>query len=201
MVADELRARGHEVLAPDLPLDDPGATCAERVAPALAALDAAEGRPSPVVVVGHSMGSGYVPGVRAAWPDAVEVHLCPGLGPLREGFPWPAAGPDGRSSWEPEQAVRALYGRLSPEQAQLLAGRLRPMAPPPDRRARSAPRVRPPVVVLAAEDELFDPTSEAAKARERLGVEALVIPGGHLPMAEDPVALAVVLDRLANAVT
>jgi pimeloyl-ACP methyl ester carboxylesterase len=54
-------------------------------------------------------------------------------------------------------------------------------------------------VVIAADDELFDPSSERAAARERLGVEPIEIPGGHFPMAEDPFALAALLDQLARS--
>jgi pimeloyl-ACP methyl ester carboxylesterase len=53
-------------------------------------------------------------------------------------------------------------------------------------------------VIIAADDELFDPASERAAARERLGLEPIEIPGGHFPMAEDPAALAAMLDRLAR---
>lgn len=195
LVAAELTARGHEVLAPDLPLHDPAASHAERIRPALEAL---AGAADPVVIVGHSLGSGYVPGVLAARPGALEVHLCPGLGRLREGFPWPSTAEDGTCSWEQAAAVRALYPRLQPERAQALAARLRPMAPPPDRRPRTPPRERPPVVIVAEADELFEVEDEAAAVRDRLGVEPLRIPGGHLPMAEDPVGLAVLLDRIAR---
>src|SRR3954451_16426688 len=52
----QLAARGHAAIAPDLPLDDPAAGYAERIAPALKAL---EGVAGPVVVVGHSVSSGY----------------------------------------------------------------------------------------------------------------------------------------------
>jgi pimeloyl-ACP methyl ester carboxylesterase len=194
-VAAELSARGHRALAPDLPLHDPAATYAARVQPAL---DALQGAVEPVVIVGHSMGSGYVPGVRAAWPQALEVHLCPGLGPLRDGFPFPQLGADGTCAWAPGAATAALYRRLPADVAAALEARLRPMAPAPDRRPPSPPRTRPPVVILAAEDELFAPASEAQAAQARLGVSPQLIAGGHMPMAEDPIALAGTLDRLAG---
>jgi pimeloyl-ACP methyl ester carboxylesterase len=194
-VAAELSARGHQTVTPDLPLHDPAATYAARVRPAL---DALQGADEPVVVVGHSMGSAYVPGVLAAWPGALEVHLCPGLGPLRAGFPFPPLGADGTCAWAPGAATAALYGRLPADIAAVLEARLRPMAPAPDRRPPSPPRTRPPVVVLAAQDELFAPAAEAQAAQDRLGVAPLLIPGGHMPMAEDPVALAATLDRLAG---
>jgi pimeloyl-ACP methyl ester carboxylesterase len=56
----------------------------------------------------------------------------------------------------------------------------------------------PTVLVYASDDELFEPAWERFMARELLGVEPIEIPGGHFPMAEDPDALARLLDRLAG---
>ena len=52
--------------------------------------------------------------------------------------------------------------------------------------------------IAAVDDEFFEPEWERFVAREMLGVEPIEIPGGHFPMAEDPEALAEVLDRLAR---
>jgi pimeloyl-ACP methyl ester carboxylesterase len=200
-VTEALRAAGHVVVAPDLPFHDPATTFDERIEPALQAI---EGLADPLVVVGHSMGAGYAPSIAASRAGSLLVYLCPGLGPLREGFPWPPSRADGTSAWERDAAIEALYPRLAPEAARRLADQLRPRAPAS--RSRSAistsPRVRPPrratAVVIALDDELFDPSSERAAARERFGVDAIEIPGGHFPMAEDPWALAALLDRLAR---
>ena len=192
-LTERLRVAGHEVVAPDLPFDDPAATFDERVAPALQAI-AALG--DPLVVVGHSMGAGYAPALAAAHEGSLLVQLCPGLGPLREGFPWPPTRADGTSAWERHAALAALYPRLDPAEARRLADRLRPMAGAAGGRPRGL-RAQPSVVVIALEDELFDPSSERVAARERLGVEPIEIPGGHFPMAEDPEALAALLLRLA----
>jgi len=194
-LTEALRAAGHDVVAPDLPFHDPATTFAQRIEPALRAI---EGLADPLVVVGHSMGAGYAPSIAASRAGSLLVHLCPGLGPLREGFPWPPSRADGTSAWERDAAIEALYPRLAPEAARRLADHLRPMAPA----AGGRPRARPPrpatAVVIAIDDELFDPSSERAAARERFGVDAIEIPGGHFPMAEDPVALAVLLDRFAR---
>jgi pimeloyl-ACP methyl ester carboxylesterase len=189
---EPLRARGHEVVAPDLPFHDPATTFDDRIAPALAAI---EGMPDPLVAVGHSMGAGYAPAVAASRPGALLVDLCPGLGPLRAGFPWPPTRPDGTCAWEPDAAIAALYPRLAPDTARHLAAHLRPMAPAAGGHPRAVRR-RETVVIVALDDELFDPSSERTAAREKLGVDALEIPGGHFPMAEDPAALAELLDRL-----
>ena len=199
-----LRERGHPTTAPDLPLHDPGAGFEERTRPAL---DALEGVAGPVVVVGHSMGSAYATLVAAARPDALLVHLCPRRGGLepppgapgtfRKGFPFPADRSDGTSVWEADAAIAAMYGRLPPEQARGLAGRLRPMAPPAGKYPLAGHPDVATELIYASDDEIFEPAWERFMARELLGIEPIEIPGGHFPMAEDPVALADLLDRLA----
>jgi pimeloyl-ACP methyl ester carboxylesterase len=194
-VIEPLRAREHGVVAPDLPFHDPTTTFEERIAPALAAI---ESLPDPVVAVGHSMGAGYAPAIAAGRAGPLVVYLCPALGPLRAGFPWPPTRVDGTCAWERRAAIAALYPRLAPDVAGRLADRLRPMAP----HAGARPSVALPsrrAAIVAADDELFDASSERAAAREKLGVEPIEIPGGHFPMAEDPTGLAAVLDRLARS--
>ena len=199
-----LQMRGHDALAPDLPLHDPQAGFEERARPALQAL---EGVAGPVVVVGHSMASAYAALVAAARPDSLLVHLCPRLSPFapppgapstfREGFPFPANCPDGTSRWEAEAAIGAMYRRLPPETARALALHLRPMAPPAGEYPLPGHPNVPTVLVYAADDEIFEPAWERFMARELLAIEPIEIPGGHFPMAEDPDALAGLLDRLA----
>jgi pimeloyl-ACP methyl ester carboxylesterase len=195
-VTEALRAAGHEVVAPDLPFHDPATTFDERIAPALEAI---ADRADLLVAVGHSMGAGYAPAIAAARAGSVLVYVCPGLGPLREGFPWPPTRPDGTSIWEADDAIAALYPRLAPDVARRLAGRLRPMAPAVGGRRSALPPGQATAVVIGLEDELFDPASERAAARAKLGVEPIELPEGHFPMAEDPAALAALLDRLAAA--
>lgn len=200
-----LKERGHDAVAPDLPLHDPKAGFDERIQPALEALDGVGG---PVVVVGHSQGTAYSSLVAAARPSSLLVHLCPRLGgfepppgapdTFREGVPFPADRPDGTSVWDADTAISALYGRLPPEAARGLAQRLRPMAPPTGDYPLSEHPDVPTELIYAAADELFEPDWERFMARELLGVEPIEIPGGHFPMVEDPEALGDLLDRLAR---
>jgi pimeloyl-ACP methyl ester carboxylesterase len=201
----QLKERGHAVVVPDLPLQDPEAGFDQRIQPALEALDGVDG---PLVIVGHSQGTAYSSLVAAARPDALLVHLCPRLGgfepppggpdPFRQGIPFPQTGPDGTSVWDEEVAMAALYGRVPPPRASMLAGRLRPMAMPRGDYPLPAHPENATVLIYAAEDELFEPDWERFMARELLGVEPIEIPGGHFPMAEDPDALAALLDRLSS---
>jgi len=199
-----LRDRGHEAVAPDLPFHDPEAGWVERVRPALDATVDLEGV---IVVVGHSLASGYAPLVAAARPGALLVHLCPRLGPFqpppggpapfRQGGPSPSQRPDGTTAWDAEAALSAMYARLQPDIARALAQRLRPLAPVPDEYPLSGHPDVATALVYATDDEFFEPDWERFMARELLGIEPIDIAGGHFPMLEDPDGLAALLARLA----
>ena len=201
----ELRARGHEAVAPDMPYGDPEARFEQRIQPALQALEGVSG---PLAVVGHSVSSGHAALVAAARPGSLLVHLCPRLGPFppppgapptfREGFPFPPRNAEGAMVWEPEAAVDAMYPRLDPEVGRQLAQRLRPAIAPPDEFPLAGHPDVPTVLIYATDDEIFEPAWERFMARELLGVDPIEIPGGHFPMVEDPAALADLLDRLVR---
>jgi pimeloyl-ACP methyl ester carboxylesterase len=201
-----LKERGNQVVVPDLPLQDPEAGFDQRIRPALEAVDGVDG---PLVIVGHSQGTAYSTLVAAAKPDALLVHLCPRLGGFepppgapamfRQGIPFPETRPDGLSVWDEDVAIRALYGRVPPPRAGMLAGRLRPMAMPEEEYPLDRPPGNRAVLIYASEDELFEPAWERFMAGEVLGVDPIEIPGGHFPMAEDPEALAELLDRVATS--
>lgn len=197
--------RGHTVVVPDLPLQDPEAGFDERIRPALKALEGVAGA---LIVVGHSQGTAYSSLVAAARRQALLVHLCPRLGGFepppgapemfRQGVPFPETGADGTSVWSEHVAIESLYGRVPPPRAEILAGRLRPMAMPNGDFPLDTHPDNPTVLIYAAEDELFEPDWERFMARELLGVEPIELPTGHFPMAEDPDALAELLDRVAR---
>jgi pimeloyl-ACP methyl ester carboxylesterase len=203
-VTEALEARGHTVTAPELPLHDPAATYEQRIRPVLDALD---GAAEPLVLVGHSQSSSLAALVAAARPVSLVVHLCPRMGTFelpdsaprafREGFPMPPAQPDGTVVWPPETAIEVMYPRLPPETAHELAAHLRPMGmPPDDYPLREHPEVAT-ALIYAANDEFFEPEFERFVAHEVLGIDPIEVAGGHFAMAEDPRALAELLDRLA----
>jgi pimeloyl-ACP methyl ester carboxylesterase len=201
----QLMQRGHQVLVPDLPLQDSEAGFDQRIQPALDAIDGVDG---PLAIVGHSQGTAYSTLVAATRPDALLVHLCPRLGGLeppagapemfRQGVPFPETRPDGLSVWDEEVAVEALYGRVPSPRREMLAGRLRPMAMPEEEYPLEGHPGNRTALIYATEDELFEPAWERFMARQLLGVEPIEIPGGHFPMAEDPGALAELLDRVGR---
>ncbi|MDX6673723.1 MAG: hypothetical protein QOH11_1141 [Solirubrobacteraceae bacterium] len=128
-LVEELRARGHEAEAPDLPYGDPKAGFEQRIQPAVEALEGVSG---PVVVVGHSVSSGYAALVAVGRPGSLLVHLCPRLGradrdsgrPLPDGRrpkgargPARPAGARARGVARPgvtQPAVRAGLARAAP---------------------------------------------------------------------------------------
>src|SRR5437588_2858 len=80
-LVQELLARGHHAVAPDMPYGDPDAGFEQRIRPALQATEHLSG---PLVVVGHSVSSGYAALVAVARPGSLLVHLCPRLGPFQQ---------------------------------------------------------------------------------------------------------------------
>ena len=203
-VAGELRARGHAVVAPDLPLHDPEAGYAARLAPAVALVSGVDG---PVAIVGHSLGSNYA-AVLATEVDAPSVvHLCPRLGGVppppgaprrtRPGFPWPAQDERGGLTWDPETAATRMYAPARPGDCPRLAARLWPLAPAPEAYPLERHPDVPTAVVYAAEDEAFEPAWIRFMARELLGVEPIELAGRPLPDVRGARRLTAVLDDLA----
>jgi pimeloyl-ACP methyl ester carboxylesterase len=203
-VADELRVRGHAVVAPDLPLHDPEAGYARRLAPAVRLLSGIDGA---IVIVGHSLSSDYAAVLATEVHECSVVHLCPRLGGVppppraprrtRPGFRWPAQDDGGGTTWDPQAAATGMYGRLEPALARELAARLRPLAPAPEPFPLTCHPDVPTTVVYAAEDEMFEPAWIRFMARELLGIEPIELPSGHFPMLEMPARLTAVLDDLA----
>jgi pimeloyl-ACP methyl ester carboxylesterase len=150
-----------------------------------------------VVVVGHSLATGYAPLVADAIPAAELVYISPApVGPFgntgapmqasREGFPFPPNRPDGTSVWETDAAMSAMYPRLPEETARMVAACLKPGSNPADAYPLSAPPEVPTTFIYARHDEFFDPEWSRWVAREVAGVEPIEIDSGHFPMVEDP---------------
>jgi pimeloyl-ACP methyl ester carboxylesterase len=201
-----LSARGHDVVAPNMPFDRPQMSYEQRAQPALKALESAG---EEVVVVGHSVASAEAGLVAAGCGARLLVYLCPRLGEFaappdaprvfREGFPFPARRDDGAMVWEPAAAIAAMYPRLDPDIAAHLAARLRPGASPAGSYPLAGPPDLPAALIYTADDEIFNPDWERFVARELLHVEPVEMQGGHFPMIEKPKELAGVLDSLAVA--
>ena len=205
-LTEELEARGHRCLAPELPLDDPNATHLDRARPAL---DSVAGADAPVVVVGHSLAAGVGPVVATYADVALVVHLCPaptglfagvdvGVRPVRRAFDLPPADERGVSVWDPDAAIEAMYARVPPVVARAASTGLRPGSFAPDPYPLDAHPAVPGRVIVATFDEFFDPEWARRVARAVLGTEPVELATGHFPMLEAPVELAASLDELTG---
>jgi pimeloyl-ACP methyl ester carboxylesterase len=206
----ELAGRGFPSVAVDLPADQADAGVDEYADRVVGALRPVGG---PVVLVGHSMGGLTVPVVAARRPVALLVFLCalipdPGRSVAEQqadGLPdmmTPAwrerylprhtVLPDGRTQWPAKPVAEIFYQDCPPADAARAAGQLRPqgMAPLRERTPLAAWPGVPVEYILGQEDRVISPEWSRHTARQRLGVTARELPGGHSPFLARPAALA-----------
>jgi pimeloyl-ACP methyl ester carboxylesterase len=193
LVEAELRERGHDVVAPDLPCEDDSAGLSQYADTVIDAI----GNRTDLVVVAQSAGAFTAPLVC----DRAIVDLLVLVAPL---IPAPGEAPadywthtryldEERGSFDDEVAL--FYQDVPPELAAeaLKRGKAQSEArmsePWP---LRAWPDV-PTRVLLCRDDRLFPPAFIRRVARERLGITPDEIDGGHTPALSRPKELA---DRL-----
>jgi pimeloyl-ACP methyl ester carboxylesterase len=214
LVTPELERRGHRVTAVDLPISDPTAGGA---AYAQAIIDAVDWT-QPPVIVGHSMSGIIVPLVAAERPvqglifvaamlarPGQSVNDQRGIEPIDA--PTTLTNPqftdlgDGVWTIGPETATELFWHDAPPDVAAWATARLRPQAYLA--MTETTPLTAWPSVEVAyvacRDDRATNPAWQLQAARERLGVEPVVIDGGHSPMVTRPAEFAEVLDRLARS--
>ncbi|MFD9003240.1 alpha/beta fold hydrolase [Streptomyces sp. NPDC059582] len=200
-VVSELRTRGHEVVAVDLP----GADAAAGLPEYTDVVTAAIGDHDDVVLVAQSMGGFVAPMVCARVPVRLLV-LVNAMIPLPGETPgqwWDNTGSSaarvtaaeaGGYTTEvdldiyflhdvPAEVVAAGEAHQGPE-ADIVFSQPCDIEKWPDVTTR---------VVAAAEDRFFPLEFQRRVARDRLGLDVDEIPGGHLALLSQPVAL---VDRL-----
>ena len=198
-----LEEAGHEAIAVDLPGDDESAGLPEYARLVLEAI----GERDDVVLVAQSMGAFTAPLVASKAPVRAIVLVNPmtplpgetpgawwgntGSLPARE-----AAAAQGGYSTEFDLAVYFLHD-VPPEVAAAGEPHQRPEA---DAAFESICDFEawPPVplrVVAGADDRFFPVGFQQSLAKDRLGIEADVLPGGHLIALSQPAALASYLYR------
>jgi pimeloyl-ACP methyl ester carboxylesterase len=208
LLAPELEARGHDVVAPDLPSDDPEASIEDYARAVLDALDARGANGGDLVVVGHSLGGLTAPVVAARRPVRKLVMLCavvpePGKAlseqyrddPMEvpeEFFGRAVTREDKTSVLPPEAAERWLYHDCEPAVAREAAAHMRPQGwkALADPSPLSAWPDVPSSYVLCTGDRVVQPEWSRRVAKRVMGVEALELPGSHSPMLSRPAALA-----------
>lgn len=189
LVAAELRARGHEVVTPDLPCDDESAGLTDY---ADAVVEAIGDRTS-VVVVGHSFG-GFTAPLVAERISAELLVLVAGMVP-RAGEP--GAQMFANTGYQGEEQADAsdlavFYHDVPPDLAAEALAKGRDQA----NRAWTEPwplEAWPDVpsrFLLCRNDRVFPAAWMRRVARERLGIDADEIDGGHCVALSRPVEIA-----------
>ncbi|MBI4941805.1 MAG: alpha/beta hydrolase [Actinobacteria bacterium] len=201
----ELRALGHDTVAPDLPADAPTATLGDYADVVLAALRDRED----VVVVGHSFGAFTAPLVAAARPVHGLVLLAgmvpaPGERPddwwaatgYRDAARAQAAADGGLTGHEdprvcyhhdvPDALATEALGRERAHPSPAAGARPWPLATWPDVPTR---------FVLCTRDRLFPAAFLRRVVRERLGAVPEELDAGHCAALAQPRLLARLLDR------
>jgi pimeloyl-ACP methyl ester carboxylesterase len=208
----ELERLGHRVITMDLPISDPALGAADYAK----AIDDALDPDSEPVLVGHSMAGLVTPLVAARRPIRRLVFLAAFLAsPGKSASDQRAAEPiDGRvtpttAEWTdlgndvwmvgpntateiffhdaPAAVARWATQRLRPQAYRVLT-ETTPLAAWPDVESRS---------IVCRDDRAINPDWVRAAARDRLGVDAIELAGGHSPFMTRPAELAQVLDSLA----
>src|SRR5215207_6671837 len=188
LVVPELQERGHEAVAVDLPSEDPSAGWSEYTDTVVDAI----GERQPIIVVGHSLGGFTAPLVAARLPVDLLVLVaamipCPGE---RLDEWWTNAG------YEDSGCDDVFYQDVPAELAAEAQGR---------ERDENATALRQPWpldawpwtptrYLLCRDDRMFTAAWARRRARERLGIEADQMDGGHYVALSRPRELAERLD-------
>ncbi len=216
-----LEQRGHRVIAPDLPCDDPSASFSDYADVVCAALADAAHAPDDdddLVVVGHSLGGNTIPLVAARRPVRHLVYLCalvPEIGralrdQMRETTDMlnpmslqALSKPDEqrRNAWIDEDlTVQLLFGDAEADTAAQAFARLRPQALYPYSVPFALERFPPTdrTYVVCAQDQMVSPDWSRTVARDRLDATLVELPGDHSPFLSRPAQLADLLHGLAG---
>jgi pimeloyl-ACP methyl ester carboxylesterase len=191
LVAAALQARGHTVVAPDLPTEDDTKDLTDWASAVVDALPST----SDVVVVGHSFGGLVAPLVAARINASALVFVTamlpkPGEAPADW---WAATGYEDSGLEDP------YWHDVPPHLAEESQKRERgmseaamtkpwPLAALPD---------LPTAFILCTEDRFFTPAFMRKVVADRLGIDPIELPAGHCPHLSKPTELAELLTRYA----
>jgi pimeloyl-ACP methyl ester carboxylesterase len=188
LVEPELRDRGHDVVAPDLPSEDESAGLWDHADAVVETL----GNRRDLVVVGHSLGAFVAPLVCAHLPADLLVLLAPMIpSPGETGIEWWK-----NTGYEDSGEEDAFYHDVPSELEQEARRRERgqsersmvepwPLEAWPDVETR---------VLLCRDDRMFTADFQRRVTRERLGIEPDEMAGGHYVSISRPRDLAERLD-------
>jgi pimeloyl-ACP methyl ester carboxylesterase len=200
LVEPELRRRGHDVIAPDLPCDDDSAGLSEYADAVLVAVgDRAE-----LIVVAQSAAAFTAPLLCDRVPVELLV-LIAGLIPAPGEAPrdwWANTGYDEARRDEGGDLIATFYHDVPPELASEALSRARGQSDTPTQEPwplEAWPDV-PTRFLLCRDDRLLPADFLRRVVRERLGVVPDEIDGGHCVALSRPKELAERLDAYASQV-
>ncbi|WP_278314749.1 alpha/beta fold hydrolase [Lolliginicoccus levis] len=197
-----LEAAGHAVHAPDLPCADDAAGFDDYARVAVACVP--ERHAEPVVVVGHSMGAFTAVLACERIPGATLVLVSPMIPAPGEtgGQWWSATGQaeaekayaveQGRDPDAPFDPVEIFLHDVDPRLIEESIAHLYDQSATPFTTAWTGPEwpAARTVVIVGRDDRLFPLPFQQRVCRERLGIEPLVVPAGHIPALACPDKLA-----------
>lgn len=200
-----LRAAGHDVVTPDLPVSDPACGIPEYTDTVVATIG--EHVPDDLIVVAQSLG-GFTGALLATRVPVKLLVFVAAMAPKAGETPgewWTASGygPAKQESDERLGLGADPDGRLTffhdvPEEITAEAFQLGPV-PQTDAPFASPPMPALPEVptrfLLCREDRMFPADFQRRMAKERLGVTADEMEGGHLPALAHPEELVRQLER------
>ena len=200
LAAAELRERGHDVVAVDLPCEDDSAGWSEYADTVIEAI----GDRGDLVVVAHSLGGFTAPVVCDRVPVDLLVlvaGMIPSPGESGDEW-WEASGCAQATRPAAEGPIATFLQDVAPDLAEAALSNERAQSSTPGRQQwplDAWPDV--PTRYLLCRDDRFLPADFARRhARERLGIAADEIAGGHCPYLSRPRELAERLEAYRTAV-
>ena len=208
-LSGELTARGHHVIAMDLPCDDPKAGCTQYAEVVQEHLGDADD----LVLVGHSLGGLTIPIVAASRPIKRLVYLCslipiPGKAQaeqfatepdiLVERFASNLPSNEQDCSYWPKDRAAEMYPDCTAEDAAWAWPHLRPQSGGPISEVcplQALPDVDS-IYVMGRNDLAVNPEWSRRAAPARLGVTPINVEGGHSLFLTQPRELAALLIKL-----
>jgi pimeloyl-ACP methyl ester carboxylesterase len=211
LVIPELRARGYEVVAPDLPCDDDSAGLPEYADAVMEAI----GEHRDLVLVAQSMGS-FTAGLVCERVPVKLVILLAAMAPLPGELPgewWVNTGHaqarleqaerDGRPTDGDFDVIAEFFHDVPPDVvAEAMARGAKDQSGTPFEKPwplEAWPDV-PTRFLLCRDDRLFPADFQRRVVSERLGITPDEMDGGHLPALHSPKELADRLDAYAKAI-
>jgi pimeloyl-ACP methyl ester carboxylesterase len=201
----ELRQRGEQAVSMDLPIDDPDLDASDY---AKAVADAISDADDDVTLVGHSMGGLVIPLVPELRPIERLIYLSGAIRPPGQPTAVKLAGPplvstpDERGLLVPDHAsaIEQFYPDVEPALAEWAVTKLRPQSLKVIRGvAPGTPWPNLPVAAIVGTADIWQLDHYQQTCRDLLGVEAILIPGGHSPFLARPGELADLLIKTARA--